>query len=102
MPAQARRPRAQRPGSRPRREAVLLADLCAFTWRLQGNGLIRVESRDEVIKRIGRSPDYASAALLALIDTPKSGTLLGLGDKKRGGDYDPLEQMDREMGQGRL
>lgn len=79
-------------------DSRLLADLCAFTWRLQGNGLIRVESRDEVIKRIGRSPDYASAALLALIDTPKAGALLGLAEKKRAGDYDPLEQMGREMG----
>jgi len=80
-------------------DSRLLADLCAFTWKLQGNGLIRVESRDEVIKRIGRSPDYASALMLALIDTPKSGTLLSLGEKKRAGDYDPLEQMGREMGQ---
>lgn len=79
-------------------DSRLLADLCAFTWKLQGNGLIRVESRDEVIKRIGRSPDYASALMLALIDTPKSGTLLSLGEKKRAGDYDPLEQMGREMG----
>lgn len=82
-------------------DSRLLADLCAFTWKLQGNGLIRVESRDEVIKRIGRSPDYASALMLALIDTPKSGTLLSLGEKKRAGDYDPLEQMGREMGRQR-
>lgn len=82
-------------------DSRLLADLCAFTWRLQGKGLIRVESRDEVIKRIGRSPDYASAALLALIDTPKSGTLLGGVKPKRSMDYDPLEQMGREMGRGR-
>jgi len=81
-------------------DSRLLADLCAFTWKLQGNGLIRVESRDEVIKRIGRSPDYASAVMLALIDTPKSGALLG-ERPKRSMDYDPLEQMGREMARRR-
>lgn len=78
-------------------DSRLLADLCAYTWKLGGNGQIRVESRDEVIKRIGRSPDYASGVLLALIDTPKSGTLLG-DRPKRSMDYNPLEQMSREMG----
>lgn len=77
-------------------DSRLLADLCAFTWILQGKGLIRVESRDEVIKRIGRSPDYASAVLLALIDTPKSGILLG-EKPKRLPDYDPLENAGREL-----
>ncbi|MEQ0776170.1 terminase [Paraburkholderia tropica] len=48
----------------------LAADLCAPTWRLRG-GKIQVESRDEIIDRIGRSPDWASAYILALIDTPK-------------------------------
>ncbi len=75
-------------------DSRLLADLCAYTWSLGGNGRIRVESRDDVVKRIGRSPDYASALMLALIDTPKSGALLNWGDKpKRPMDYDPLEQM---------
>lgn len=48
----------------------LLADLCAPTWRPTGNR-VYVESREEIIKRIGRSPDWASAYLLALLDTPK-------------------------------
>jgi hypothetical protein len=52
-------------------DSRLLADLCAFTWKLEGKGVIRVESREEIIKRIGRSPDYASAVMLALIDTPQ-------------------------------
>jgi hypothetical protein len=48
----------------------LKADLCAPKWRLQGSK-IRVESREDIVGRIGRSPDFASAYLLALIQTPK-------------------------------
>jgi hypothetical protein len=48
----------------------LLIDLCAPLWQPRGP-IIVVESRDEIVKRIGRSPDYASAVLLALLDTPK-------------------------------
>jgi hypothetical protein len=48
----------------------LLADLCAPVWRLSG-ATVQVEGREEIIKRIGRSPDWASAYCLALIDTPK-------------------------------
>lgn len=48
----------------------LLIDLCAPKWRLSG-AMVQVESREEIIQRIGRSPDYASALILATIDTPK-------------------------------
>lgn len=51
-------------------DSRLLADLCAPTWELRGDA-IYVESRDEIMKRIGRSPDYATAVLLALMDTPR-------------------------------
>lgn len=47
----------------------LLADLCAPKWQLQG-AKIKVESREEIYERIKRSPDRASAVLLALRDTP--------------------------------
>lgn len=50
-------------------EPELLADLCAPTWELTGSS-IKVESREAIYKRIGRSPDWASAYILALIDTP--------------------------------
>jgi hypothetical protein len=52
----------------------LAADLTAPTWRLRG-AVIQVESREDIIKRIGRSPDAASALILANIDTPKVETL---------------------------
>lgn len=48
----------------------LKADLCAPKWKLQGKK-IKVESREDIVARIGRSPDFASAYILALIDTPK-------------------------------
>lgn len=48
----------------------LKADLSAPKWKLQGFK-IRVESRDEIFDRIGRSPDFASAYILSLIPTPK-------------------------------
>jgi hypothetical protein len=48
----------------------LLKELCAPRWELSGM-TIKVESREEIIKRVGRSPDRASALVLALMDTPK-------------------------------
>lgn len=49
----------------------LKADLCAPTWKLQGSKIV-VAGREEIISKVGRSPDYASAYILALIDTPKA------------------------------
>lgn len=46
----------------------LRADLAAFTWEIQGTTVF-VHSRDQIVKRIGRSPDWASAFVMALIDT---------------------------------
>lgn len=48
----------------------LLADLCAPEWYMEGK-LICVESREDIIDRIGRSPDCASAVVLAQLHTPK-------------------------------
>lgn len=69
----------------------LLADLCAPTWKLSSS-VIQVESRQGIIDRIGRSPDLASAYILALMDTPKRTimlqTLAGLRNG-RAGQHDP-------------
>ncbi len=48
----------------------LRADLCTPKWKLAGSS-IQVESREDIIKRLNKSPDYGSAYCLALIDTPK-------------------------------
>ena len=67
----------------------LLADLCTPKWSLTGNK-IQVEGREEIMKKLGKSPDYASAYVLALIDTPKRATLLAMGAQARKAkEYDP-------------
>jgi hypothetical protein len=43
----------------------LKADLASYRWRLTRNGVI-VEAKDEIRKRIGRSPDKGDAAVMAL------------------------------------
>jgi hypothetical protein len=48
----------------------LLKELCAPRWELSGM-TIKVESREDIVKRVGRSPDRASALILARMDTPK-------------------------------
>lgn len=68
-------------------DPALLADLCAPTWELSG-ATLKVASREEIIDKIGRSPDYGSAYVLALIDTPKRAVIAALGGKRRG-EYDP-------------
>ncbi len=54
----------------------LRADLCAPTWELSG-ATVKVESRDEIEERIGRSPDWASAYVLALMDSPRMADITG-------------------------
>lgn len=71
----------------------LLADLCAPTWSLSGS-TIYVESREQIVDRIGRSPDWASAYILALIDTPKNRDLKAIFGKgaRSSLNYDPMEE----------
>lgn len=68
----------------------LLADLCAPRWELRGAAVF-VESRDEIVKRIGRSPDYASAVILALIDTMRSEDLMVVNASNRRREHEPFE-----------
>lgn len=42
----------------------LLADLCAPRWELRA-GKIQIEEKDDIIQRIGRSPDCGDAVVLA-------------------------------------
>lgn len=66
----------------------LLVDLTAYTWELSGS-TIYVASREQIMEKIGRSPDYGSAYVLALMDTPKRATVEALGQRRRRGEYDP-------------
>ncbi len=68
----------------------LARELCAPTWRPQGS-IIRVESREDIVKRLGVSPDLASAYILALLDTPKVATVKAINAHRNAGrGYDPL------------
>jgi len=69
----------------------LRADLCAPKWSLKVNG-IQVERKDEIIKRIGRSPDRGDAVCLANIATVKNSALpWNRRPNATVHDYDPLE-----------
>ena len=63
----------------------LRADLASYKWRLTSGG-IQIESKDDILKRIGRSPDRGDAACLALISTVKD-DFRRMGDA-RAADYD--------------
>jgi len=69
-----------------------LADLCAPTWKLVGQ-TVAVASREEILDKIGRSPDYASAFCLALMDTPKRSIMQELGGYKQRKDHDPYAHL---------
>jgi len=70
----------------------LLAELCAPKWEMSGMK-IKVESREEIVKRTGRSPDRATAVGLALFDTPKVHNIVRGGRERAVADsvlqYDP-------------
>lgn len=51
-------------------DKALLSELCMPKWEVQGK-VIKVESREDIVKRLGRSPDRATAVILALMDVPK-------------------------------
>lgn len=44
----------------------LLGDLTAIHWRVSSGGKIQVESKDDIKKRIGRSPDRGDAVIMGL------------------------------------
>lgn len=67
----------------------LRADLCAPHWKPKGP-LIQVESREEIFKRIGRSPDWGTACVLARMETPKRHDLQFAMRKRQGSEYDPF------------
>jgi hypothetical protein len=68
----------------------LLAELCAPKWEPRG-AIVYIESREQIIERIGRSPDRASAFILALIDTPRMATIEARSLNRKSRDYDPLD-----------
>lgn len=70
----------------------LLVDLCAPKWKLQGKNII-VESRDEIIKRIGRSPDWATAYILAWLRSPRASDIKAMNTDEQAAGHDPYAFM---------
>ena len=62
-------------------------------YRNQGFETVAVASREEILDKIGRSPDYASAYCLALMDTPKRSIMQELGAYKRSKEHDPYAHL---------
>ncbi len=75
----------------------LKSDLCAPTWEFVSNK-IKVEGREKIIKRLGRSPDMGSALILAMLDTAKRHVVerghTGRGPKAAS-EYDPYKAVKR-------
>lgn len=66
----------------------LRADLCAPRWRLAPRG-IQVESKQDIVARIGRSPDRGDAAVYALCDEAVRDKAVGGPGFAVARDYDP-------------
>ncbi len=50
-------------------DPMLLADLCAVKWKMTLRG-IQIEDKEEIIKRLHRSPDCGEAVVLASVPPP--------------------------------
>lgn len=83
-------------------DATLLADLTAPRFKLQA-GTIYVQSRDDIVKEIQRSPDVGTAYVLSLIESPTfaQARALALPDSTVR-EHDPLSVLRelREHGRG--
>ena len=60
-------------------DAALKADLAAPRWKLVAAGVL-VEGKEEMKKRLGRSPDRGDAVCMALVGTVRVGRA---GDRAR-------------------
>lgn len=77
--------------------AQLRKELCAPKWSVSGM-TIQVESREDIIKRIGKSPDLASGVILAAMDVPKLHALRAATSQADVMNYDPYQQHGRAQG----
>lgn len=68
----------------------LATELCTPKWRMVGKS-IYVQSREEIVKDIGRSPDAATAVILANIDTPNESKVKRQARERATAGYDPIE-----------
>jgi hypothetical protein len=63
------------------RDRALISQASSIRWSIDSHGRRKVESKDELRRRIGRSPDDFDAACLALAPVLSAGGVdLGLSD----------------------
>jgi len=72
----------------------LLRELTTPKWSVQGR-VIRVESRDDIITRLKKSPDLFSALCLANMDIPKVSVLEAANARRDVLAYDPFASLPR-------
>jgi hypothetical protein len=73
----------------------LLAELCAPRFTLSGKS-IKVESREDIVKRLGYSPDRATAVILASIDQPKLATMRAAQGRLAVLNHDPYQAIEHD------
>jgi hypothetical protein len=56
-------------------DSELLGDLVSARWKMQTNG-VQIESKEDIKKRLGRSPDCSDAAVMTLFVSPDASTLV--------------------------
>ena len=57
----------------------LLSELASVKYKVDARGAIQIESKDDMKKRLGHSPDRADAAVLAFSNTQCEGFVQGVG-----------------------
>ena len=75
-------------GGKLPRHRDLRTDLTSVRYGYDKENRWQAEPKKDVKKRLGRSPDYGSAYVLALLDTPKRAVVAAMGQKRRR-EYDP-------------
>lgn len=72
----------------------LRRELCTPKWGVHGMQ-VWVEGREDIVKRLGKSPDMFSAVVLALMEVPKRKALEAAGVRDQVLAYNPLAAMRR-------
>lgn len=57
----------------------LLSELASVKYKVDARGAIQIESKEDMKKRLGHSPDRADAAVLAFSNTQQEGFVQGVG-----------------------
>lgn len=70
----------------------LSRELCSVNWEIKGK-TIKVESREDIIKRLHWSPDVFSAVCLALIESVQLRDIPGVHNAHKRGQYDPYANL---------